>query len=184
MPRQDTTPRLLVSLLVLGILAALLLIACAPTIAGGARTRGQAELLAQGAELYAFHCSTCHGATGLGLEEARLHFPPDHAYCERCHNPLNPTRMTIQQMQANQTAFAIGDPPPLTDAERMARFGTAGNLYRYLQAAMPRWNPGSLTDEGYLAVTAHLLHGVGLLPGGAGIDLATLDAIPLRPAAP
>lgn len=183
MPPLDTTRQLLTSLLAVAGLAALLLAACAPTMSGTATSRSQADLLAEGAELYAFHCSTCHGATGLGLDEARLHFPADHAYCERCHNPLNPARMTIEQMQSQQTAFAVGDPPPLTDPERMARFGTAGNLYRYLQVAMPRWNPGSLSDDGYLAVTAHLLHGVGLLPSGTVIDLATLDAVPLAPTA-
>lgn len=186
MPKPDTTPKLLLSLAVI-----LLLIAGLPVL--GLANSGlpdhphedprhedpRAEILEHGAELYAFHCSTCHGASGLGLEEARLHFPANHAQCERCHVPRNPPQMTQAQMDANQTAFSLGDPPAVNNASALARFGSAGTLYRYLQATMPRWSPGRLTDDGYLAVTAYLLDNAGLLAADVGLDLAAFDALPL-----
>jgi mono/diheme cytochrome c family protein len=132
--------------------------------------------LARGADIYAFNCSTCHGATGLGFAEARSAFPSDHATCVRCHAPLNPAAMTSLEMERNQTAFSLGRPPPLADHERLARFGTAGALLRYVRATMPRWDPGRLSDEDYRDVTLHLLDMAGMLDAELREEAARLDA--------
>jgi cytochrome c len=133
---------------------------------------GLVAQLARGAEVYAFSCTTCHGATGQGFEEARAAFPADHYDCSRCHGPLNPPQMTPRQIAESQTVFSLGHAPAVADAAALARFGTAAGLFAYVRATMPRWYPGYLDDQGYLDVTAFVLDLAGLLPA---------DAAPLTP---
>ncbi len=141
---------------------------------------GLVAQLARGAEVYAFSCTTCHGATGQGLEEARAAFPADHYDCSRCHGPLNPPQMTPRQIADTQTVFSLGHPPSLTDATALARFGTAAGLFAYVRATMPRWYPGYLDDVGYLDVTAFVLDLAGLLPhDGAALTLDSIDTLDL-----
>lgn len=128
---------------------------------------------ARGADLYHFACATCHGATGAGFEEAVLAFPEDHRYCARCHHPQNAAVMPGSQIGLSTMAFSLGSPPPLTDLER---FGTAGALYRYVSAAMPRWAPGSLEEREYLDVTSHLLRLNGVLGEDETLTWEELDS--------
>ncbi|MBA2666286.1 MAG: cytochrome c [Trueperaceae bacterium] len=178
------------------VLLALALTAAAPATLPGAQSGAAAgtaheALVETGADLYAFNCATCHGATGAGLEEARATFPADHAYCTRCHVARNPPRMSSLDMEQRQTAFSLGDPPRLDDPRALARFGTLGGLFRYVRATMPRWDPGRLSDEAYLAISVHVLERAGLgeaLRGveellatieGSAVDVERLDAVPL-----
>lgn len=137
---------------------------------------GLAAQLARGAEVYAFSCTTCHGATGQGFTEARAAFPADHYDCNRCHGPLNPPQMTPQQITESQTVFSLGQPPALADAGALARYGTAAGLSAYVRATMPRWYPGYLEDEAYLDVTAFVLDLAGMLPANA--TELTVDTLP------
>lgn len=133
----------------------------------------EAETQAErGAAAYEFSCATCHGRTGQGFAEAVSAFPEDHRYCIRCHGPLNPPQMNPSQIQLSQMAFSLGEPPPLDDRERIARFGTALALYHYVRAAMPRWDPGRLSDDEYLDVTVHLVRMVGIIGHD---DVVTFD---------
>lgn len=109
-----------------------------------------AELIEQGRELYT-HCMTCHGATGLGLEEARLHFPESHRNCQRCHRPHHPPTSTDPAM-----IFDIGPAGPLRGLATSGRFPSPEVLFIYNRATMPRWEPGRLTDEEYRAITAYI----------------------------
>jgi hypothetical protein len=168
----------------LALVVAVPLTLAAPSVADADADAGA---LTRGAEIYAFSCSTCHGATGLGFAEARATFPSDHAACERCHAPRNPPQMSSLEMERNQMAFSLGRPPPLAEHERLARFETAGGLFRYLRATMPRWDPGSLSDDAYRDVTLHVLDLAGLLDvgdvaphAGMEIDLDRLDSIVIR----
>ena len=139
-------------------------VAIAGTTRGSpADTPQQAEQLARGAAIYAFSCAVCHGGSGQGFAEAVAAFPADYQQCARCHQPQNAPQMPGSQVGLSVMAFSLGDPPPLADAARLARFGSAAGLYHYLRATMPRWAPGSLDDQAYLDVTAHLLRLVGLL---------------------
>jgi mono/diheme cytochrome c family protein len=140
-----------------------------PTAAAADQPETQAE---RGAAVYDFSCATCHGRTGKGFSEAVSAFPEDHRYCVRCHGPLNPPQMNPSQIQLSQMAFSLGDPPPLDERERIARFGTALALYHYVRAAMPRWDPGRLSDDEYLDVTTHLLRMVGIVDGD---DVVTFE---------
>lgn len=124
----------------------------------------------QGAELYDFNCSVCHGDTALGFEEAKLAFPEDHRRCERCHRPKNPPQMNLNQMEHN-FAFSVGTPPALTGEASLLNFPHGLALYHYLRATMPRPFPGALTDEEYLAITAFLLHANGVYLGDTDLTL-------------
>lgn len=151
-----------------------------PANAEAAPNAGLAAQLARGAEVYAFSCTTCHGATGQGFAEARAAFPADHYDCSRCHGPLNPPQMTPRQIADSQTVFSLGHPPGLANAAALARFGTAAGLFAYVRATMPRWYPGYLDDEGYLDATAFVLDLAGLLPADrAPLTLDTLDTLVL-----
>lgn len=92
----------------------------------------------RGAAVYAFSCAVCHGPTGLGFEEAQAAFPEDHRNCFRCHRERNPPQMPASEIMGSVLAFSLGEPPPLADAARLARFGTAGALLHYVRATMPR----------------------------------------------
>lgn len=116
------------------------------------------ELLSTGAEVYADHCSVCHGATGRGLAEAREAFPPDHRRCQRCHKPGNPPTMNLAQVEQRQhDLFDVGDPPPLTGEDALAANAAPQAIRAYLEAAMPRYRPGTLSSLEYEALTAFLL---------------------------
>lgn len=138
----------------------------------------------RGRDVYAFHCTTCHGETGRGFEEARSVFPDDHYHCIRCHAPANPPVMTQQEIDRTQSVFSLGDPPAVNDPASLARFGTAAGLHGYVRSTMPRWYPGWLQDDEYLDVTVFLLHLAGIAPERSDAlsvdDLAALTLPTLR----
>lgn len=128
---------------------------------GGSVSRqpGEAATLELGAEVFARSCAVCHGATGLGLAEAKEAFPESHRRCTHCHRPGNPSMMDLRQIEARQNdIFDIGEPPPLRGEAAMANEIGSDSLREYIQATMPRYAPGSLTADEYLAVTEFLLH--------------------------
>jgi mono/diheme cytochrome c family protein len=136
--------------------------------------------LARGADVYAFSCTTCHGASGRGFAEARAAFPADHYQCQRCHMPLNPPVMTPLQIEQTQSVFSLGEAPPLADAQALVRFGTAEALFAYVRATMPRWDPGRLDDAAYLDVTAFVLDLAGLLPADTTLEPHALGDVRLE----
>jgi mono/diheme cytochrome c family protein len=114
---------------------------------------GHSEQVRHGAEVYDLVCSNCHGNTGLGIEEGRAEFLPEHQRCEKCHRPNNAAKKVDVDI-SDRNSFNIGKPPSLHE---LAKFGSAAGLKAYLQAAMPRYEPGRLSDEEYLDITAFLL---------------------------
>lgn len=106
--------------------------------------------------LYRLHCAVCHGETGLGYAEAKRAFPPDHRRCERCHRPGNPAVMALEDIRNDHDLFSLGHPPALRGRAASAPFPDVRGLAAYLQAAMPRYEPGRLTGEEY-ALLAELL---------------------------
>jgi mono/diheme cytochrome c family protein len=151
-PNAERFGRARLAPLVAGLAVATALVVGHGTTAG-ATTETLEARLDRGAALYAQHCATCHGASGDGFAEARLAFPADHVRCERCHVPRNPPVLTPAEMRARETAFSLGDPPPL---DGVLRFGSVASLRAYVTASMPRWSPGRLDDDAYDAIALHL----------------------------
>ncbi len=118
-------------------------------------------LLAAGSEAYAWNCAVCHGAQGGGIAEARLAFPPDERRCTRCHRPANPAVQPLDRPFRDNDMFSLGEPPALhPTAERPAPLAAVASpeaLHAYLAEAMPRYDPGRLSDGEYWALTAFLL---------------------------
>jgi hypothetical protein len=145
-----------------------------------------------GAQLYWLHCQPCHGDVGQGLtDEWRAQYPPDDQYCwdSGCHG---------DQPYENGFTLPFTVPAVIGDGT-LTKYQTVGGLYRYIQVAMPFWNPNSLTAEEYLAITAHLARAHGtwdgsrltvdnvdamLLPAGlAAANAAVADEVPAAPTA-
>lgn len=140
---------------------------------------GSSTQVLRGAEAYDLVCSDCHGNSGLGITEGRLSFLPEHQRCEQCHKVFNaPTKADVRLSERN--AFSLGQPPALRGEGALARFGTAAALYAYVRSAMPRYDPGALTDAEYLDITAFLLELNGELPAGATLTEGNAAGIPLR----
>lgn len=133
-----------------------------------------------GAALYEFHCSTCHGPTGLGLPESRERFPDDHRQCSRCHNPRNPAVMYEDPAGGSLAVFSLGEPTPLADPAYLARFPHLAALEAYVRAAMPRWDPGKLTVEEARLVALYSLHLSGSLPSNVAAAFESGDVSELQ----
>jgi hypothetical protein len=124
---------------------------------------GYGEQVRRGAEVYDLVCSNCHGNTGLGIEEGRAEFLPEHQRCEKCHRPFNASTLANVEI-SEKNSFNIGEPPALYSDEMLTKFGSAAGLYAYISAAMPRHDPGVLSEGEYLDITAFLLALNDVLP--------------------
>ena len=127
-----------------------------PTFGAVSTPTFDADLVEQGRALYTY-CTTCHGRTGLGLDEARLVFPETHRKCERCHRPYNSPTSTDPA-----DIFSIGQSTPLRDLATSGHFASPQALYQFIRTTMPRYDPGLLSDEEYWALTAYLWEGLPL----------------------
>ncbi len=115
-----------------------------------------AGLLAIGAGLYVGAAAqdrpvaTDQLARGRGLYEQ---------HCVRCH--------------------AQGGTAPELTAEALAPMGTAQTLFSFVRVAMPQDRPGTLTEQEYWDILAHLLAANGFLPPGVRLSPATAERIRL-----
>ena len=124
---------------------------------------GYSEQVRHGAEVYDLVCSSCHGNTGLGIEEGRAEFFPEHQRCEKCHRPFNASTLANVEI-SEKNSFNIGTPPALRSEDMLKKYGSAAVLYAYISAAMPRHDPGVLTQQEYLDITAFVLALNDVLP--------------------
>ena len=144
--------------LIILLLASVALIDASAQSESANESTASAQLPEDGSVVFADHCSVCHGATGLGLVEAKEAFPPDHRRCQRCHKPGNPATMSLAQVELRQhDLFDVGTPPPLRGEGALASHAAPEALRAYVQAAMPRYRPGTLSSREYDAVTEFLL---------------------------
>ncbi|ADI16007.1 c-type cytochrome [Truepera radiovictrix] len=98
---------------------------------------------ALGEALYGRRCAVCHGPTGLGLEEARLAFPESHRRCTQCHKSGGYKRLTYPINDRHM--FDVGRAPPLRGPGALEALRDPAALRAYIQAAMPRHAPGTLS---------------------------------------
>ncbi len=128
----------------------------------------------EGAQLFWLHCQPCHGDMGQGLtEEWRQQYPPEDQNCwtSGCHG-----RRPYENGFTLPTAV-----PPVAGDDSLTQFETVAQLYAYMAAAMPYQDPGYLTEEEYLAMTAFLAreHGVW---DGTTLTTDNVSNFRLRPA--
>jgi mono/diheme cytochrome c family protein len=103
-----------------------------------------------GADLYQFYCSTCHGDVGQGLtDEFRATWPEGEQNCwqSKCHIENHPPEGFILPRFV----------PAIIGEKTLTKFRSANDLFVYARAAMPYYKPGRLTDEEYLAITQFLV---------------------------
>lgn len=129
-----------------------LLLSLAGATGEAPRTQSASEALELGEDLYERRCSVCHGPTGLGLEEARGAFPESHRRCTQCHKSGGPKLLFFPFQDNNM--FDVGQAPALRGEGTLSAFGDSKALSAYIQAAMPRHAPGSLSDAEAEAITA------------------------------
>lgn len=103
-----------------------------------------------GAGLYQFWCSTCHGDRGQGLTpEWRAEWPEGKQNCwqSKCHATNHPP-----------DGFSFPqNVPALIGQDVLTKFTTAQDLYIYARATMPYWSPNLLSDDEYQAITIFLV---------------------------
>lgn len=128
----------------------------------------------EGAQLFWLHCQPCHGDVGQGLtEEWRQQYPPDDQNCwtSGCHGK-----------QPYENGFTLPTAvPAVTGEDSLERFETVEQLHGFIVAAMPYQDPGYLTEEEYLAITAFLARAHNVWDG-TPLDPGNLDDFRLRPA--
>jgi quinol-cytochrome oxidoreductase complex cytochrome b subunit len=126
----------------------------------------------QGLLVYWGICMACHGDKGQGLtDEWRESFGEDRdCWTSKCHASNHPPQ-----------GFEFPRLVPSVSGEgRLIRFVNAKQLYEFNLEKMPRWNPGSLTSEKALAVTAYILKMNGRLPEGAVLTIANAEFYPVQ----
>ena len=131
----------------------------------------------RGAQVYWLSCLPCHGDRGQGLtDEFRETYPPEDRNCWKsgCHGP-NPY----------DSGFTLPTTiPALVSPQALAKFNDAAQLEGFVQAAMPFWKPGSLTEEQSWQVTAFLLRQNGLWDGAGELSAQQASQVRIGRAAP
>lgn len=111
--------------------------------------------VAQGAPLYQQHCAACHGAQGMEGPAARLVGSDGFV---GWNDPLRVLRILKH---------------PLLVQSVGARWPYATTIFDYVRWATPYHAPKSLQDDEVYAITAHLLHRMGVVQAGAVMGDAT-----------
>jgi quinol-cytochrome oxidoreductase complex cytochrome b subunit len=118
-------------------------------------------------------CMACHGNEGQGLtdEWRQAAFGEDKdCWTSKCHASNHPP-------QGFEFPRVV---PALVGGGRLGRFASAQQLYDYVVAMMPWWDPGSLTSEKAWQVTAYLLEMNGTLPKGISLSGTVASAVPVH----
>lgn len=127
----------------------------------------------RGARVYWLSCLPCHGDLGQGLtEEFRQTYPPEDRNCweSGCHSE-----------RPYENGFKLPTSiPAVVGADTLQKFPNAAVLQAYIQAAMPFWKPGSLTEDDSWAVTAFLLRQNGLRDDRAELNASNADQARVR----
>jgi len=129
----------------------------------------QADL---GAQDYYQICMACHGDRGQGLTDEWREAWGDDSYCweSKCHAANHPP-------QGFALPHTIG---PVLGAGSLLAYPTALDLFQKIRETMPWWNPGSLTDEQSLQLTAYLLRERAEMPPGLMLDTGNAAVVQLH----
>lgn len=130
----------------------------------------------EGAQLFWLHCQPCHGDQGQGLtDEWRAQYPPEDQNCWKsgCHG-----------LRPYDDGFVLPTAvPPVIGGQSLNRFATLQDVYNFVHTAMPFQDPGSLTQDEYLAIVAFLGQKHGLWRGHS-FDIQTLEQAQLNTPTP
>jgi len=130
----------------------------------------QADL---GSQAYWLSCLPCHGDVGQGLtDEFRETYPAEDQYCweSGCHGK-NPY----------ESGFTLPKTiPAVVGPGALQKYANAAQLNAYIRAAMPYWDPGSLTEDEAWKITAFLLRENGLWDAREEINASNADRIPVH----
>lgn len=128
----------------------------------------------EGAQLFWLHCQPCHGDRGQGLtDEWRAQYPEEDQNCwtSGCHGD-----------RPYENGFSLPTRvPAVIGQQSLERFETMGQVYAFMRAAMPFQDPGHLSQEEFLAITAFLARAHGLIQNGMLTDENVHD-LRLKPA--
>lgn len=129
--------------------------------------------LEEGSLIFWGVCMACHGNRGQGLtdEWREAAFGEDKdCWASKCHASNHPPQGFVFPREV----------PALVGGGRLGRFSSAQQLYDYIVAMMPWWNPASLTAEKGWQVTAYILEMNDTLPGQIGLDGRVASAVPVH----
>jgi cytochrome c len=129
-----------------------------------------------GAQIYYYHCMTCHGDRGQGLTEAfrdSIGAPESNCWSARCH----------ASNHADGSFVFPKNVPAVVAPGVLPGFTTAANLHDFIHKEMPFQAPGSLSEADYWALTAFLVQANGVDLGGRTLDGATAAQIHFGPQA-
>jgi mono/diheme cytochrome c family protein len=131
----------------------------------------------RGAQIYWLSCLPCHGDKGQGLtDEFRTVYPPEDQNCWKsgCHGK-----------RPYENGFTIPTAiPAVIGYDALTKFSDAAKLRAYIRAAMPFWNPGSLTEEEAWSVTAFILRESGLRNATVELNEANAAEVKILPVTP
>ena len=128
-----------------------------------------------GAQVYWHNCQPCHGDVGQGLtDEWRAQYPEEEQNCWQsgCHGK---TPYELGHRLPESVPAVIGE-------GALAKFGTMAQVYNYMRVEMPYFYPGTLSDEEYLSLAAHLARENGIWDGQS-LTANNLADYRLQPAA-
>ncbi|HLO31239.1 MAG TPA: cytochrome b N-terminal domain-containing protein [Anaerolineales bacterium] len=137
------------------------------------------EQLKKGSLVYWGVCMACHGDRGQGLTtEWRAAFGAEDGNCWQagCHGPDYPEKSFF--MPKDKAIPAVAGPG------KLARFSNAQELYDFVLARMPWWNPGQLTKEEAWQVSAYILSLQKVIPKGLELTDTNASAIRIQSAVP
>jgi hypothetical protein len=122
-------------------------------------------------------CLACHGNWGQGLtdEWREIGFGGDmNCWQSKCHAANHPPQ-----------GFEIPrEMPPLLGRGALPGLNNAQELYQVILETMPWWDPGQLSEEQALNLTAYILDARGELPEGMVLTESNLTAFTLHAPAP
>ncbi|MEQ8280268.1 MAG: cytochrome c [Deltaproteobacteria bacterium] len=126
------------------------ILACAACGSTTQTTTDAPTMIQRGAALYGEECAHCHGDGGQGTDRG--------------------------PRVVGEGALPYA---PRADSQRDINFRTALDVFTWVKRTMPGEDPGSLTDEEYLAIMAFALDANGVKLS-APLDAATAEAIVLH----
>lgn len=133
--------------------------------------------LESGELVYYQICLACHGNWGQGLtdEWREIGFGEDaNCWTSKCHAANHPPH-----------GFEIPrEMPPLLGITALSTISNAEELFQIIHETMPWWDPGQLTVDESLNLTAYLMDARGELPDGIILTEDNLAAFSLHSEAP